>query len=130
MTDFGRDISCTDSLRSGKYVSGLRLVGEAVYRRLTTRTGELMSDPDYGLHLGDYLGASVSPDTLAKLPGLIKSQVTRDARVVSAEVDINETTSGPDTSWAVSIRVSTDLGPFDLVIGVSEANATLLEIST
>ena len=130
MTSFGRAVSCTDSLRCGRYVSGVRVVAEAAYRRLTTRRGELLDDPDYGLRLADYLGASTSDSEAALLPGLIRQQLLRDPRLRSVDVTVTETGTSSDLTWTIAVRGYTDEGPFDLVASVDDVTVALLGIST
>jgi len=126
MTDFGRDTSCTDTLRIGRMVSGVRVVAEAAYRRLISRKGELLSDPDYGLCLADYLGASSSPSDVARLPGLVRSQLLRDARLRSVDASVDETSTGTERAWEVTVEGYTDAGPFALVVAVSGVTTKLL----
>ncbi|MTV47148.1 hypothetical protein GM528_12520, partial [Streptococcus pneumoniae] len=53
-TYFGYDISCTRGMKSGRFVSGVELVAQAYYRRLTTTRGTLIGgeeEQNYGLNL-------------------------------------------------------------------------------
>jgi len=71
MTEFGRDISCTTSLRTGRYSTGLRLVAEAAFRRLSTRRGTLQGGVDeenYGLDLSSLIGSTATEADAAGLP--------------------------------------------------------------
>jgi hypothetical protein len=128
MTDYGRDLSCTDTLYSGRTVSGVRLVAEAVYRRLITRKGELFYDIDYGFHVGDELGATTSPAERAALPGKIANEIRKDERVQSVDVDVTETGDTSALSWSIDVRAFTADGPFALVLAVSGVTVELLEI--
>jgi hypothetical protein len=131
MTDFGTDTSCTNGLHSGRLVIGPRLVAEACYRRLTTARGMLRGGEDeqnYGLDLMDLVGSIASRAQAAALPGQIQAELLKDERLVSVDVDVVSTVSGPSTSYAVSILGHTDDGPFTLVLGVSNVSVDLLGI--
>ena len=128
--DYGTDLSCTDSLQSGRIVSGVRIVAEAAYRRLITRKGELFEDVDYGYHVGDALGATVSAADTAAVPGLIKQELLKDARIESVAVEVTETGAKTAIERTIEIRAVTGAGPFALVIAVSDATVALLGIDS
>ena len=134
MTDFGKDITCTDSLKTGSYSTGVRLVAEAIYRRLITRRGELLGgeeEREYGMRVADYLGADTSPGELAKVEGLIRQEILKDARVQSVDVTIAEVEgSGTETEWTVNVDGFTALGPFELVLAVSAVTTELVGLTT
>lgn len=127
--DYGRELSCTDALNSARYVTGVRVVAEAIYRRLITRRGELIGAPDYGLLLEDYLGSTTSAAEVARLPGLIKQECMKDSRVESVDVIIEETTEGAEREWTITIDCYTGAGPFSLKLAVSEVTTELLGIT-
>lgn len=132
-TDFGRDISCTDSLRTGRYVTGTRLVGEAIFRRLTTPRGTLRggeAEANYGLDLVGILGTRTSPDFIATLPDRIRNEVTKDERVDDVDVEIVETGNAVVSALEITLRVQTSSAPFSLVLGVSSVTAELLGITS
>ncbi len=71
MVDFGREISCTDSLKTGRFSTGARLVAEAAYRRLTTPRGTLRGgeeEANYGIDLTEMCGATNVKLLQASLP--------------------------------------------------------------
>jgi len=133
MTDYGRDVSCTTSLRSGRTVSGTRLVAEACYRRLTTPRGMLRGgeeEANYGLDLTELVGHSNPARLAASLPSKIRSELTKDERIVDATVTVETVTDGPSTSFIVTIEVETDdAETFDLVLSVSDVSVELLGIT-
>lgn len=128
--DYGTDLSCTDSLQSGRMVSGARLVAEAAYRRLTTRPGELWYDEDYGYHIGDALGAAESPSERAQVPGLVRQELLKDQRIESAAVEVADLQSGPEVARTITVRGVTGAGPFELVLAAGEVTVELLGITT
>jgi hypothetical protein len=131
--DFGRDLSCTDSIKTGRFVTGPRLVGEAVYRRLITPRGVLRggdAEADYGFDLIGKLGSTTSASESAALEGQVQSEILKDERVESADVSVASVRSGPSISWTISVEALTSLGPFQLVLSVNDVTAELLGITT
>ena len=132
--NFGTDTSCTTSLQTGRLVSGVRLVGEAAYRRLTTPLGMLLGgddEADYGLDLAGMLGSSIStPSLAASMPAQIQNELLKDQRIDSVTATVIATTTGPSTSWLITVNAVTALGPFTLVLAVSEVTTTLLGLTT
>ncbi len=132
MVDFGRDTSCTDSLKSGRFVSGVRLVGEAAYRRLTTPRGMLRGgeeEANYGLDLTSFCGTTNPKATAASLPGRIKAELLKDERIDTVDVDVLVTTIGPETSFTITIKAQTGVGPFSLQLLASSATVELLGLA-
>jgi hypothetical protein len=133
MTEFGRDISCTDSMRVGRYSTGVRLVAEAAYRRLTTPRGMLLGgeeEADYGFDLSEVIG-EVEPNVIAAaLPGRISSELTKDERIESVETVVTVTQDGPTTTLLVNIDGTTAEGPFSLQLSVSDVTVDLVGLST
>jgi hypothetical protein len=128
--DYGTDTSCTDSLRTGRLVSGARLVAEACYRRLSTPRGTLIGgedEEDYGLDLADKIGSIATKADVAALPGQIEAELLKDDRLESVEVDVTATwgTSGA-VSLVVVVAGQTGAGPFKLTLGVSQVSVDIL----
>ncbi len=131
-TEFGKDTSCTDELRTGRYVTGLRLVAEACYRRLTTPRGTLRGGEDeqnYGLDLAQFVGSTNPRAVEASLPGRIANELTKDGRVDSVEVDILTTTDAGLVTFAITVAVETAEGPFTLQVGIDDVTVSLLGFS-
>lgn len=132
MTDFGLDTSCTTSMHTAVYATGVRLVAEAAFRRLITRKGELLGDEEereYGFHVGDYLGSCTSPSQLAAAPGLIRAELLKDERITSADVFVTETGTASERAWEIAIDGYTGAGPFELVLAVSAVTIDILRIA-
>lgn len=129
--DFGTDVSCMRGLRTGRLVSGVQLVAEAYYRRLTTPRGTLRGGEDeqnYGLDLVSFIGTAATPSAVAALPGRIENELMKDERSESVKVTIVSTASGPAVTWTVTVDARTSAGPFTLVIGVDKVSARLLKL--
>lgn len=127
-TDFGRDLSCTDSITTGRFVTGARLVAESDYRRLTTPRGSLRDDLDFGEPLNQLIGTASTSSQVAALPGRIQAELMKDERHASVDVVVTATTSGPVAMYVVDITGNTADGPFTLTIAASAVTVTLLGI--
>lgn len=131
-TDFGKDTSCTTQLRTGRYVSGPQLVAEACWRRLNTPRGMLRGgeeEANYGFDLAQFVGRTNPKSVAAQLPGRIRSELKKDQRVDSVDVNVVPITDGPETSFTITVVVQTGEGPFTLAILASALTVELLGIT-
>ncbi len=77
------------------------------------------------------VGASVDKALTAAMPQRIKNELAKDKQVRAVSVaPISETTVGGLATWRISVEVTTDDGPFELVLSVSEVSVDLLELNT
>lgn len=132
-TSFGKDVSCTNGLRPGQFVTGTRLVAEAAYRRLTTPRGMLRGGEDeanYGLDLLDAIGSVASQSAALALGGSIRNELLKDERIESVDAAVVLTRNGPAHELDITIEAETREGPFTLTIAVDEVSVQLLDIST
>ena len=130
-TYFGYDISCTRGMKSGRFVSGVDLVAQAYYRRLTTPRGTLIGgeeEQNYGLNLMSLVGKAATPSFAASLPGKIENELLKDPRTESVSATVVSATSGPAVTYTIRIAAKTALGPFTLVLAVSAVSAEILGI--
>jgi len=129
MTLFGKDIACTTQLRAGRFTTGPRLVGESLYRRLTTPRGMLRGGEDeknFGFDLLDLIGSAVTESDAAALPGRIAAEAKKDERIDEVFVNVVRTQEGPVTSFVIVIDCTTAEGPFTLQLGVDDVTVELL----
>lgn len=132
MTNFGRDTSCTTSIRTGRFVSGAMLVGEALFRRLNTPRGVLRGgeeEENYGTDLSAYVGSATTKNTAASLGGIIELEAKKDERILTIDVRVTSTVQGPATKFRVEIRAGTADGPFTLQLSVSSVTTELLGLT-
>jgi hypothetical protein len=128
---YGQDVSCTDGLRTGRYVSEARLVAEACYRRLTTPRGMLRGgeeEQNYGLDLVELIGSTSTKSDAAALPGRIKAELKKDERVETVETTVSRIVDGPAVRFEIEILVTTAAGPFTLMLSVNDVTVELLGI--
>jgi len=134
MTDFGRDVLCLDSLLTGRYATGLRVLGQRCYHRLITPRGMLRGGADegnFGLDLASKCGAASSASLRAALPSQIENELRKDPQVLSATAAIVWTEPNPGQVEAeITVTVESAEGPFDLVLAVSSVSARLLKLVT
>lgn len=131
-TDYGRDVSCTTSLRTGRLVSGRVLLAEAAFRRLTTPRGSLIGNADeanYGIDLLDLIGQPDTRSLLVALPGQIRTELLKDERFIDVTVTVTRESQGPVVTYNISITIETDDGPFALRLSASEVDVQLLGIA-
>lgn len=125
-TNFGKDVSCLRSIRSGRYVTGTRLVAEAYFRRLTTPRGLLEGgeeEANYGLDLTEYVGTTSSIADLRALEGRIVNELAKDERTERTDVTVAVSGTGPLRKLQVVIRAQTSAGPFQFQMSVGQASA-------
>ncbi|WP_437982919.1 hypothetical protein [Sorangium sp. So ce117] len=123
---FGVDFDCADDLTElMELASGPRALAQAVYRRLTTPRGALLDAPDYGYDLRELLSRGMTSADLAAIPGIIRSEVTKDERIFDVTTRVSR--PAPDT-LELSVHCTTAEGPFTLVLKVTAETVALLEV--
>jgi len=130
-SDFGRDLSCTTTLRTARYASGARAVAEACYRRITTRRGLLLGNEEeanYGIDVRDGIGASNGATFAAGLPSKVEAELDKDDRILSTRATATVRQEGPLVSVLLRVSCETSEGPFTLTLSVSEAGVAILGI--
>lgn len=128
----GRDVSCTDSRKTGRFVTGARLVAEAAYRRVTTPRGTLRGgeeEANYGIDLADLIGSNTTALSAAMLPGQIRAELAKDERIETTDVNVVTTVAGPAVSFNITISCTTAAGPFVLSLLASAVSVELLGIT-
>lgn len=129
---FGKDTFCGTELRTGRFVSGVRLVAQNAFHRLTTPRGMLRGgedEADYGMDLSALVGSVQSDSEAAAIPGRIRSELTKDPRILEVEstASVSRDPSGAITI-TTSIHCQTAEGPFELVLAVSGVSTQLLKL--
>jgi hypothetical protein len=130
--DYGRDILCLESLKSGRYMSGRLLIAANHLHRLVTIPGTLQGseeDRDFGLGISRWLGRLTDGNAAAELARAIENELLKDrprTRTVSARVvGIDE----PDGSQRLEASISsqTGVGPLRYKVGIDSVSARFLE---
>lgn len=132
-TYYGKDISATNGIKTGRYSRGVRLVAEAAYRRLITPAGSLHGgeeEQNYGFDLTSLVGSAKTKSDAAALPGRIQAELRKDERIESVDVVVTVTTAtNGAVAWVVRIDGKTAEGPFSFQVGIDDVSIELLGIS-
>lgn len=110
---YGTDTWVLDHVRTGRMATGVTLLAQALYRRLTTPRGTLDDGDEgivYGLDVCDFLGREASPDFVDSLPAAIEAECLKDDRVSSVTATATATT---DAAGLTSVVVEVEVTPFD-----------------
>lgn len=123
--DFGRDILCIDSLQTGRYATGKRLIAQRHYHRLITTPGGLLgskSFKDFGLGIQRWIGKVVSSALfMASTPSRIRAELRKDPQTSRVDAQIFDLDAGSkDLRYRIRITASTAAGPFAFNLGVDE----------
>lgn len=125
-TDYGKDI------RIGKIVgtaSGLRNLMDACVRRLSTSTGSVFWNPEYGYDVRQLLNSEVDLNTLSASENIIANQLELDERVDKAtcKVIFNQATS----KMYIYIKITPVADKtFSLVLSVDKVTVEILDTAT
>lgn len=133
---FGTDTYCYDQIRTGRLASGLELLAQAIYRRLTTPRGTLDDGDEglvYGLDLLDFTGTLGTDEAADAIPDMVLAEVLKDDRVERCEVS---STVERGTDGLVVINIDVDVFPadqsqsFTLSLAVNDVTVALLGVTT
>jgi len=109
-------------------ISGYKNLGLQLIKRLSTRRGTLFYDKNYGDDLRLFMNKPINQAILDHIKYTIKSQCEQDPRVNNADVTVAYNSSA--LALEADIFVTTFLGPFTLVISVTNLNVDLLSIDS
>jgi hypothetical protein len=127
MSDLGTDIATPSGLDldpSFALVDGYRALGEALARRIVTRRGSLIDDPQYGTDVRARMNDNLDARGLAELSVSIVNEWKKDERVFGARVTC---TLAAGTLRIVGV-VQAATGAFRLVVSVDAVTASLLTV--
>jgi len=129
-TTYGKDVSCTSTMRTGRLVTGARLVAEAAYRRLITPPGTLRGgeeEENYGIDLPGLVGGSNPASLAATLPGRIRTELLKDERIVSVDAAVELVAEDE-----IEVTIECDLSSgetFELVLSVDAVSAEIVGLT-
>lgn len=86
---YGTDTWCEDEIEANwadVEPTSTLAIGQALYRRLTTRPGGLIEDPDYGTDIRALLNHGSTQAGLRAIEGKVKNECSKDDRVASLVV--------------------------------------------
>ncbi len=91
---YGADTWCDSALQPGRRVTGILLVAQALYRRVTTpqMTVGIGKDEDsYGDDLTATIGRDGADRSVLTLPGIVRASFLKDDRVADVKVEASKT---------------------------------------
>jgi phage baseplate assembly protein W len=123
--DYGTDVRGIFSMGTrASFVSGRLNLGMALARRLITDRGTLLYDLDYGFNLRAYINAPMTPAIRSFVEGSTARECEKDPRVLQCAATV--TWNFVTQVTPVSLEVTTDDGPFALVLSISQVNVQIL----
>jgi len=132
MTDFGRDTLCLDSLRTGRYATGVRLVAQRCYHRLTTPRGTLRGgqhERNFGIDLVGMCGAAITTQLEAAIGPRVRNELLKDEQVLTVDVDVSVSGGDLDRTWTIAVDAQTAEGPFQLVLAVAGVTVEIMGLA-
>lgn len=125
--NFGTDLSgITDLDPVLAEVSGLKMLGQALARRLITPRGTLCDDPNYGYDVRGELNDDLAPADVGRIASSIDAELRKDERVADSATTATLTAAGVLTTVTV---VTPSAGPsFRLVLGISTVTVSVLSV--
>lgn len=106
--------------------SGNRAIVEAIARRWQTPRGGLVDDPNYGYDLSDFVGDDLNIADVGLIAQMASAEAVKDERVQSCEVTVKRF---PNGTMEVTGVGRSAIGPFRLVVGVSQVSVSLLQVT-
>lgn len=132
MSQIAKDTSCVSALSAGVFVFGKQVHAQRFIHRLDTRKGELRWSPgelDFGIKLSDEIGKAITQWQENALPGLIRTELSKDRAVESVSVKMTVETEGAGKKFYFSISIVTVEGPLELDIVADNSSLEFLGVS-
>lgn len=124
-TDHGLDLGgvedCDENMTE---VNGRLCLAEALARRVTTRRGSLIDDPDYGTDVTAYLNDDLDIADIARIGSEVDAEFRKDERVIDSKTTVS-LLAGVLT---ISSTVTDGAGPFALALAVTDVSTTILKV--
>jgi hypothetical protein len=134
-TGYGRDTYCYDRIVTGRTATGVELLAQAIYRRLTTPRGTLDDGDEglvYGLDVSDFVGMIGTQAAVDALPGAVEAELLKDDRLSSVTVTATVVTDAAGLS-TITLTVAgipvDEAEEFILSLSVSDVTVALLGVS-
>ena len=121
-TPNGQRLSMPSYMASGNLV-----VAEAILRRWSSNPGSCPNDPNYGYNLTGLLSDDLSTADISRAQARASAEAQKDERVLQCQTTVTLTAPGVLTVVGV---VTTNSGPFRMVLAVTQLNTTLLQVSS
>lgn len=126
---YGVEVSLTSQLVTGRLVSGVAVVIEAFFRRLTTPRGTLSYDLTYGFDVSGFVGAVGVERALSVIGGIVENELGKDDRAFGVEciATLGANDNGePMLLLGIDATLADSGEDFSLTIGVTALTAELI----
>jgi hypothetical protein len=124
--DYGRDRSCTTDIDPMlRFVTGTELMGQICVRRLSVRSGSLLSNPvDNTIDARDFLSQGIAEKDLPRIQGVCAAAILGDQRIFTCTVAATFDTS----SRTLTLRINGTGagGSFFQVVAITAVTIELL----
>lgn len=97
-------------------------IAQVCARRLETPRGTLRTDPNFGFDCRTYVLGKVDQTVRMQLRTEIAAELVKDERVKSARVTVEHTAG----TLTIKVELTTSVGPFTLLLSVSQLSVTIL----
>lgn len=126
-TNYGSDTACTTDLPliSTPVTDPKTLIGQRIYRRLTTPRGALAligGNGDGGWDVRQLVNMKMTPAKIAAAQQQIEGECLKDEQVSGAAVEVTSSAGNA----TIAIALTTAFGPFRLTLNVSVLTAELV----
>jgi len=129
---YGRDFSVVSTptgpdIDFAHLTTGIAVLGNSLYCRLTTPHGSVIDAPNDCLDLRALLGAGITQADMQSVQQRVQRECERDQRVLSASV--SATYNQTERALSLTIRVVSAQGPFTMTLNVTDVSVALLQAS-
>jgi hypothetical protein len=129
---YGTDLACLTDLDPRMLeASGIDVLAQDLYHRITTPRGQVPDTPGYGTDVTAYLNRGTEAADLAVAAGAIVSELKRDDRVSHATATLTPDPTGKALAVVIDVEPeASDLGTFRLILSVDGSGVTLTAVES
>lgn len=131
---YGIDLVCFDDIdprMAETDPADLASLAQDCYHRITTTRGTIPDAPDFGVNVIEFLHRGTTPQELAAMGGQCESEIAKDDRVDAVTVTLDVGIAAKSLAITVDVTpVDTAIGPFTLIVSVTDGAALLKEIQS
>lgn len=126
--NFGFDLSCLfDFTNSFGTVSGVQLLSEALVRRISSPSGSLFYDPNYGFDVTQMVQDDLSPADVAAVGQRMDHEFQKDQRVQSSYTTATFLPVDGIPTLTTTTTINRGSGPFTLVLSINNVTVQILQ---
>lgn len=130
---YGSDLACDGNDLTADYAersgSDPLVVVEYFVRMISTPRGSLPDAPGEGVDVRGYLHQGLTQADITALRSMILAQAENDDRIESIAVTVTPEPDGSSIDIEIDGQIVGSEGPFNLVMGVTDAGALIKELT-